>query len=141
MHKVGNIRSGSSYQRQRKIASNLILEIPPYGSKGFRLRDNDEVYGGARGMEEDGVDQSLKIVGQFCLISHLQKLFSNLLSQICERQTTWPPSRSRIPTTWSSTVMLCSFLGGEFLLNYPDFEGFAFPPGGQLIVAHDEANM
>ena len=62
VHKAGNIRSGSPYQRQRKIASDLILEIPSYGSKGFRLRDNDEVYGGARGVEEDGIDQSLKIV-------------------------------------------------------------------------------
>ena len=48
MHKFGNIRSGSSYQRQGKIASNLILEVPPYGSEGFRLSDDDEVDGGAR---------------------------------------------------------------------------------------------
>ena len=82
MHKVGNIRSGSPYQRQRKIASDLILEIPSYGSKGFRLCDYDEVYGGARGMEEDGVDQALEVVGELCLISNLQELFSNLLSQI-----------------------------------------------------------
>ena len=79
MHKVGNIRSGSSYQRRRKITANLILQIPPYGSKGFRFCDYDEVYGGARRVEEDGGDQSLEVVGQLRLISQLQKLLSNLL--------------------------------------------------------------
>ena len=56
MHKVDNVRSGSSYQRQRKMASNLILEVPPYGRKGFRLSDNDEVDGGARRVKKDGGD-------------------------------------------------------------------------------------
>ena len=77
MHKFGNIRSGSSYQRQGKIASNLILEVPLYGSEGFRLSDNDEVDGGARRVKEDGGDQSLEIIGQLRLISYLQKLSSD----------------------------------------------------------------
>ena len=56
------------------MASNLILEVPPYGREGFRLSDNDEVDGGARRVEKDGGDQSLEIIGQLCLISHLQEL-------------------------------------------------------------------
>ena len=44
------------------MASNLILEVPPYGSEGFRLSDNDEVDGGARRVKEDGGDQSLEII-------------------------------------------------------------------------------
>ena len=59
------------------MASNLILEVPPYGSEGFRLSDNDEVDGGARRVKEDGGDQSLEIIGQLCLISHLQQLSSD----------------------------------------------------------------
>ena len=118
VHKIDNVRSGSSYQRQRKMASNLILEVPPYGSEGFRLSDNNEVDGGARRVEKDWGDQALEIIWQLCLISHLQQLSSNLqVNQTWERQTTWPPSRSRIPTTWSSTVMLCSFLWDGMLLN------------------------
>ena len=54
------------------MASNLILEVPPYGCEGFRLGDNDEVDGGARRVKEDGGDQSLEIIGQLCLISNLQ---------------------------------------------------------------------
>ena len=60
------------------MASNLILEVPPYGREGFRLGDNDEVDGGARRVKEDGGDQSLEIIRQLRLISHLQQLCSNL---------------------------------------------------------------
>ena len=56
MHKVDNVRSGSSYQRQRKMASNLVLQVSPYGREGFKLGDNDEVDGGARRGEKDGGD-------------------------------------------------------------------------------------
>ena len=79
MHKVDNVRSGSFYQRRRQMASNLILEVPPYGRKGFRLCDDDEVYGGARRVKKDGGDQSLEVVGQLCLISHLVQEFSSNL--------------------------------------------------------------
>ena len=60
------------------MASNLILEVPPYGRKGFRLCDNDEVDGGARRVKKNGGDQTLEIIGQLRLIPHLKQLSSNL---------------------------------------------------------------
>ena len=53
------------------MLSDPILEIPSDGFKGFRLGDDDEVDGGAGGVEEDGGDQPLEVVRQLCLISHL----------------------------------------------------------------------
>ena len=60
------------------MASDLILEVSSYGRERFRFGDDDEVDGGARRVKEDGGDQSLEIIGQLCLISHLQQLCSNL---------------------------------------------------------------
>ena len=62
VHKVNNVRSWSSYQGRRKMLSDPILEIPSDGFKGFRLGDDDEVDGGAGGVEEDGGDQPLEVV-------------------------------------------------------------------------------
>ena len=59
------------------MLSDPILEIPSDGFKGFRLGDDDEVDGGARGVEKDGGDQSLEIIGQLRLISYLQELSSD----------------------------------------------------------------
>ena len=44
------------------MLSDPILEIPSDGFKGFRLGDDDEVDGGAGGVEEDGGDQPLEVV-------------------------------------------------------------------------------
>ena len=60
------------------MSSNLVLQVPLYCSEGFRLGDDDEVDGGACGVEQDGGDQSLEINGQLSLISHLQELCSKL---------------------------------------------------------------
>ena len=62
VHKVNNVRSWSSYQGRGKMLSDPILEIPSDGFKGFRLGDDDEVDGGAGGVEEDGGDQPLEVV-------------------------------------------------------------------------------
>ena len=78
MDKVGNVRRRSSYQGQGQVAPNLVLEVPPYCSEGFRLSEDDEVDGGACRVEEDGSDQSLEVNGQLGLISHLQELSSKL---------------------------------------------------------------
>ena len=44
------------------MLSDPILEIPSDGFKGFRLGDDDEVDGGAGGVEEDRGDQPLEVV-------------------------------------------------------------------------------
>ena len=44
------------------MASDLILEVSSYGRERFRFGDDDEVDGGAGGVEEDGADQPLEVV-------------------------------------------------------------------------------
>ena len=59
------------------MASDLILEVSSYGRERFRFGDDDEVDGGARRVKKDGGNKTLEVIGQLCLISHLQELSSD----------------------------------------------------------------